>query len=57
MADTFRRHNVASLDALIPHFHDEVQVLSATTAAREELEELFARDRAQFEEDKRGGWH
>jgi glutathione-regulated potassium-efflux system ancillary protein KefC len=57
MADTFRRHNVASLDALIPHFHDEVQVLSATRAAREELEELFARDRAQFEEERRGGWH
>jgi glutathione-regulated potassium-efflux system ancillary protein KefC len=56
MADTFRRHNVAALDALIPHFHDEVQVLSATKAAREELEELFARDRAQFDEDRRGGW-
>ncbi len=56
MADAFRRHNVASLDALIPHFHDDVQVLSATKAAREELEELFDRDRAQFEEDRRGGW-
>jgi len=53
IADTFRRHNATTLDALVPHFHDEVRVLSQSKAGREELEELFARDRARFEEGSR----
>ncbi|MBS1173165.1 MAG: glutathione-regulated potassium-efflux system protein KefC [Proteobacteria bacterium] len=53
IADTFRRHNATTLDALVPHFHDEVRVLSQSKAGREELEELFARDRARFEEGNR----
>jgi glutathione-regulated potassium-efflux system ancillary protein KefC len=57
MADTFRRHNVASLEASFPHYKDETRLLNAVKAGREELEEMFARDRERFERDHEGGWH
>ena len=57
MADTFRRHNVTTMEALIPHFSDEAKTLSESKAGREELREFFARDRAQFETEHRGGWN
>ena len=57
MADTFRRHNLTAMEALIPHFSDEAKTLSASKAGREELREFFARDRAQFEVEHRGGWN
>jgi glutathione-regulated potassium-efflux system ancillary protein KefC len=57
MADTFRRHNVASLEASFPHYKDETRLLNTVKAGREELEELFARDRERFEQDHEGGWH
>src|SRR4029077_12672555 len=53
MADGFRRHNVATMVALVPHFRDESKVLSEAKAGREELREFFARDRAQFETEQR----
>ena len=53
IADAFRRHNVAALDALVPHFRDELRVLTQAKAGREELEQLFARDRTRFEEGSR----
>ncbi len=56
MADAFRRHNVTTMEALIPHFRDEAKVLSEAKAGREELREFFARDRAQFETEQRKGW-
>ena len=57
MADTFRRHNVTTMEALIPHFSDEAKTLSESKAGREELREFFARDRAHFETEHRGGWN
>ncbi len=57
MADWFRRHNVATMDALIPHFSNEAKILSEAKAGREELREFFARDRAQFETEQRTGWN
>ena len=57
MADAFRRHNLATMEALIPHFSDEVKMLSAAKAGREELREFFARDRARFETEHRDGWN
>ena len=57
MADAFRRHNVATMEALVPHFHDENRMVSVAKAGRDELEELFSRDRAKFEENGRGGWN
>ncbi len=56
MADAFRRHNVTTMDALIPHFHDEAKMLSEAKAGREELREFFARDHARFETEQRKGW-
>ena len=57
MADAFRRHNLATMESLIPHFHDENQMLSVAKAGREELQELFSRDREKFEETGKGGWN
>jgi glutathione-regulated potassium-efflux system ancillary protein KefC len=56
MADAFRRHNVATMESLIPHFHDENRMLTVAKAGREELEELFSRDREKFEGMGKGGW-
>lgn len=48
-ADRFRRHNVETLEELLPHLSDETRRLSVARAAREQLEVQFARDRADFE--------
>ena len=57
IADTFRRHNLATLDDRTEYFSDEAKVLSSAQAGREELREFFARDRAQFETEHRTGWN
>jgi glutathione-regulated potassium-efflux system ancillary protein KefC len=57
MADAFRHHNVATMESLVPHFHDENKMLTVAKAGREELEELFSRDREKFEEKGKGGWN
>jgi glutathione-regulated potassium-efflux system ancillary protein KefC len=57
IADTFRRHNLATLDERTEYFSDEANVLSSAQAGREELREFFARDRAQFETEHRTGWN
>ncbi len=56
MADGFRRHNVTTMDALVPVFRAETQGLSDAKAGREELRECFERDRAQFETEQHKGW-
>ena len=56
MADGFRRHNIATMEALVPHFADEARTLSEAKAGVEELREFFARDRALFETDQRKSW-
>jgi glutathione-regulated potassium-efflux system ancillary protein KefC len=55
MADVFRRHNLATLEAALPHYQDETRMLNAVRAGREELEELFAKDRERFERERTGG--
>jgi glutathione-regulated potassium-efflux system ancillary protein KefC len=58
MANIFRRHNISVTDAMIPHFKDEDRLISAAKAGRDELEQQFARDRQQFEEEHSSkGWH
>jgi glutathione-regulated potassium-efflux system ancillary protein KefC len=54
IADTFRRHNVRTVDALVPIFRDENKRLSAAKAGREELEEMFTQDRLRFDEEHGG---
>ena len=55
MADTFRRHNLATLESTLPHYEDETRMLNAVKAGREELAELFAKDRQRFEREQGGG--
>lgn len=58
LADAFRRHNVATMEATRPHFRDETRLLSMAKAGREELEEQFARDRERFRRERGdSGWH
>jgi glutathione-regulated potassium-efflux system ancillary protein KefC len=57
-ADRFRRHNLQSLEQLLPGFRDENQRLSSAKAGRAELEAQFEKDRAEL--DRLGtamGWH
>ncbi|HSN20572.1 MAG TPA: glutathione-regulated potassium-efflux system protein KefC [Usitatibacter sp.] len=57
MADAFRRHNIASVDATLPFYQDEARRMSMAKAGREELERQFARDRERFEREHGGkGW-
>ena len=51
LADTFRRHNIASVDATLPYYQDEGRRMSIAKAGREELERQFARDRERFERE------
>jgi glutathione-regulated potassium-efflux system ancillary protein KefC len=51
LADTFRRHNVASVEATLPFYQDEGRRMSIAKAGREELERQFARDRERFERE------
>jgi len=46
LADAFRRGNVATLHALLPHFRDEAKAVAIARSGREELEENLRRDRA-----------
>jgi len=55
-ADLFRRHNVGSLESLIPHYKDETRRLSMAKASREELEKQFERDRAALDRAGNKGW-
>ncbi|MDS4028190.1 MAG: glutathione-regulated potassium-efflux system protein KefC [Candidatus Contendobacter sp.] len=55
-ADTFRRHDLAALDAMYPHYQDEIQLISLAQTARDELTDLFERDRGVRERERSGGW-
>jgi glutathione-regulated potassium-efflux system protein KefC len=57
LADAFRRHNIAGVDATMPYYQDEARTLSLANQGREELERQFARDREKFEREHGGkGW-
>ena len=58
MANIFRRHNIGSMEALIPVFKDEASRLSAARTGRDELEAQIARDQERFEKEHSSkGWH
>jgi glutathione-regulated potassium-efflux system ancillary protein KefC len=54
LADAFRRHNIASVDATLPFYEDEARRMTMARAGREELERQFARDRERFEREHGG---
>jgi glutathione-regulated potassium-efflux system ancillary protein KefC len=47
LASRFRTHSVAQLEALWPHHRDEKALVSMARKGRQQLEELFAQERAQ----------
>ena len=52
----FRQHNLASIDAVYPVYQDQDKYISMARRAREELNEMFARD-VKADEDQDGrGW-
>jgi glutathione-regulated potassium-efflux system ancillary protein KefC len=55
-ANRFRRHNKQSLEAVYPYYKDRETFVSLTRQAREELEEMIARDRRAAEEEKTHYW-
>jgi glutathione-regulated potassium-efflux system ancillary protein KefC len=55
LADAFRRHNIASVDATLEFYQDEGRRMNAAKQGREELERQFARDRERFEREHGGG--
>ncbi|MGZ3241592.1 MAG: NAD-binding protein, partial [Burkholderiaceae bacterium] len=53
----FREHNLKTLHAVYPHYRDQQQLVSMAKQAREELEEMFARDaEALATEQQQAGW-
>jgi glutathione-regulated potassium-efflux system ancillary protein KefC len=55
-ANRFRRHNKDSLEAVYPYYKDREKFVSLTKQAREELEEMIARDRRTAEEERSQYW-
>jgi glutathione-regulated potassium-efflux system ancillary protein KefC len=56
VAETFRRHNDATLRAMQPHFRDEAKAVAIAKSGREELEESLRRDRAARGEPAGDEW-
>lgn len=56
-AATFRRHNVAMLEQLLPHLDDEARRISVARAAREDLEKQFEREHQQLVRHAAHAWH
>ena len=54
--ERFKRHNVRSVEALAPYYHDEAKRLSMSKAAREELDRQFQRDRELVEREQAASW-
>jgi glutathione-regulated potassium-efflux system ancillary protein KefC len=52
VASKFRAHNIKTLHAVYPHYKDQEQVMSLAAQAREELQEMFARDAEIFEHER-----
>jgi len=56
VAETFRRSNVATLEAMLPHFRDEAKTVAIAKSGREELEENLRRDREAQQRPDTGHW-
>jgi glutathione-regulated potassium-efflux system ancillary protein KefC len=56
-AATFRRHNVALLEQLLPHVDDEARRISVARVAREDLERQFDREHQRLRRHASRGWH
>ena len=56
LAQAFRAHNLEQLEAMLPHFGDETQLIAISKQGREQLESLWAAQRAQQGAQRRAGW-
>ncbi len=57
LAMRFRRHNLAQVIALAPHWKDEARLIAAAKQGRQQLEEQFAREREDsVRRQRRAGW-
>jgi len=52
----FREHNRASVDAVYPYYKDREQYVSLAKRARDELNEMFARDLKNIDNETDKGW-
>ncbi|MET0981497.1 MAG: glutathione-regulated potassium-efflux system protein KefC [Telluria sp.] len=52
----FREHNKASVDAVYPFYKDREQYVSMAKRARDELNQMFARDQQRYDKEADGGW-
>jgi glutathione-regulated potassium-efflux system ancillary protein KefC len=52
----FRDHNLKSLQAVYPYYRDQKQFVSMSKQARDELEEMFARDIEAGKSGREDGW-
>ncbi len=53
----FRRHNLEQLEQMAPHLHDEAKLIAMAKQGREQLETLWAQERAEVQQrSARGGW-
>jgi len=58
LALKFRRHSIEQLHQLAPHYGDQARLIALSKAGRQQLEEMFAQDRALRSERPGGaGWH
>jgi glutathione-regulated potassium-efflux system ancillary protein KefC len=58
LALRFRRHNVEQLGKMAPHRKDEAKLIAAAKQGRQQLEELFAQERAEAaKRNVRIGWN
>ena len=54
----FRRHSVEQLEQMAPHFRDEAKLIAMSKQGRQQLEQLWAQERAEAAKGMaRGGWH
>ena len=53
----FKAHNIKSLQAVYPYYKDQEQYISMARQSRDELNEMFARDLANLQDDKNTAWH
>ena len=57
LAMRFRRHNIAQVIAMAPHWKDEARLITAAKQGRRQLEEQFAQERQEAQlRQRRAGW-
>ncbi|HWP18038.1 MAG TPA: glutathione-regulated potassium-efflux system protein KefC [Burkholderiaceae bacterium] len=56
LAMRFRRHTVEQLEAQLPHYKDQAALIAIAKQGRQQLEQLFAQERANQEQRRREGW-